>query len=125
MSTAYIFGDSRLKYMQEYINSLDTGDTRVRIISLSGKGIFVVTTEVMHTLKYQPNAKVIITAGICDFTFRNNTFEKYRFTFHDSDDLATHLLDLIEDSHKKILAAWPEARVSYSELIGLDLTGRD
>ena len=43
------------------------------------------------------------------------------YSFQDPDELTAHLIGLFEDSHKKIIAAWPMARISYSELIGIDL----
>ena len=122
MPVAFIFGDSRVEGMQTYINSIDTGDTQIRVVKLSGKGLFVITTEVINTLKLFPNAKVIITAGICDCTFRNNKLEQYRFNFESPDDLVSHLCELYKDSYHKIHSAWPEARILYSELIGTDLT---
>ena len=107
--------------MQTYINDQDTGDLYVKVHKFSGKGLFFITTEVINELKYNPNARVIITAGVCDCTFKRTPQEKACFTFYDSNELATHLKDLLSDSYQKINDIWPLARVTYSEIIGVDL----
>ena len=39
--------------MQEYINTLDTENVNIRVVELSGQGLFVVTSKVINTLKVQ------------------------------------------------------------------------
>ena len=77
----------------------------------------MITTEVINTLKHYPEAKVIITAGICDCSFRFKVGEKFRFTFSHSNQLAAHLIELFGERHKKIATAYPNARISYDEMI--------
>ena len=121
MTAAYIFGDSRVSEMQTYINGQDTGDLNIKVLKFSGKGLFVISTEVINELKHNPTAKVIVTAGVCDCTFKRTAQEKPRFTFTNSDELSTHLIGLLDDSHKKISTSWPLAKIIYSEIIGVDL----
>ena len=76
MNIGFIIGDSRLQGMQEYIDSIDTQGMDIRVMQLSGKGLFKVTSQAMSQLQYYPFAKVIIAAGICDCTFKNKPNEK-------------------------------------------------
>ena len=58
---------------------------------------------------------------MCDCTFKRTALERPRFTFTNSDDLATHLYDLLCYSYKEITNDWPLAEITFSELIGVDL----
>ena len=107
--------------MQTYINTQNTGDLNIRVLKFSSKGVFAITTEVINELKYNPTAKVIIAAGVCDCTFKRSAQDKPRFTFKNSEELSMHLKELLSDSYMKISTSWPLARITYSELIGVDL----
>ena len=121
MNIGFIIGDSRLQGMQEYIDSIETQGMDIRVMQLSGKGFFKVTSQAMSQLQYYPFAKVIIAAGICDCTFKNKPNEKFRFTFNRPEEVINHLDELYKYSAKELTAYRPEAKISYSKLIGLDL----
>ena len=64
---------------------------------------------------------MIITVGINDCTFRRRPGGKFSFTFDNANDMIVHVMAHIEDIDRLIHNVHPEARVSFCDLIGMDL----
>ena len=125
MNLSMVIGDSRLAGLQYYINRAKTGTIPIHVLSCSGKGIQELTTIIEEQTKNHPYARVILAGGICDCTQRNddcrNISDKFIFNFDNSTELTDHLYTLFKDSSRDLSRSRPHVKISYSELIGMDM----
>ena len=106
-----------LPSLQTHIDQHNTGALTIHVCKYSGKGMYYITSKALECLDAYPNAKIIVAAGICDCTQRENRYEDFRFVFSN----ATHIVNLCKDSHRRIIEKNSDARVSYCQLIGMDM----
>ena len=125
MSLSLVVGDSRLSGLQYYINQENTGTIPIYVLSCSGKGIQELTAIIENQTTNHPYARVILAGGICDCTQRNedcsNISDKFVFNFDNSKDLTDHLYNLFIASSRDLLRNRPCVKISYSELVGMDM----
>ena len=125
MDISFIIGDSRVAGMRILIEQINHGSRHIRAVKCSGKGIRDLTTKVIKITEHHPSAHVIIAGGIYDFTERNedtsNLNEKFIFKYFNVMPLCEHLHSLFIDSCKELKRLRPLLKVSYSELIGMNL----
>ena len=125
MNLYMVIGDSRISGLQYYINRANTGTIPIHVLSCSGKGIQELTSIIESQTKNHPYARVILAGGICDCTQRNedsrNISDKFIFNFDSSTELIDHLYTLFKDSSRDLSRNRPNVKVSYSELIGMDM----
>ena len=82
----------------------------------------------IQAIAYIPGfmARIIIAGGICDCTERNidsgNPLEKFIFNFDSTERMTSHLNSLYLDSYKSIRESRPNVVVTYSEMIGMNMT---
>ena len=69
-----------------------------------------------------PAAKIVIAGGICDCTHRNSRYEKFICDSTTVTNMSSYIMALFEDSNQRIRAEKPNAKVCYSQMIGMNLT---
>ena len=126
MDTPLIIGDSRLEGFQLHVDNANPGTVPIYISKNSGKGIQDLTNIAIEKTTDLSHSRIIIAGGICDCTERNtdnsNPREKFIFKFDSVDSMTNYLNSLFIESNKQISKARPNVVVSYSELIGMDMS---
>ena len=78
-------------------------------------------TMTVNRLHNTPGAAVSIAGGINDCTFRNVQTGKYKFTFEKANSMVDHIMNHIEGIDRLVRNVHTEAKVTYCDLIGMDL----
>ena len=126
MDTPLIIGDSRLEGFQLHVDNANPGTVPIYISKNSGKGIQELTNIAIGKTSSLSHNRIIIAGGICDCTERNtnisNPREKFVFNFDSAENMTNYLYNLFTESYKQISKDRPNVVVSYSEMIGMDMT---
>ena len=121
MNTVYIMGDSRLKNFYSFINAANLQSLPIYVKAENGARLQQLCTSTINCLHRHSEAFVIKAGGINDCTFKDTFTGKYMYKFATSDDMVKHVMDQFEDIDKRKRDIHPNAKIAYSDIIGLDM----
>ena len=116
-----VFGDSRVKFLNDYLQAGKPALVEVEVFNLDGGRIRAVISEAIAYLKHHPYDVIIFIAGICDMTIFNTETQRYQVTHQMEEELVDHVVGLLNEADINLHRMRPHATITFAQLVGEDL----
>ena len=121
MARFVIFGDSRVKFLANYLQYVKPPLVEAKVVDVGGGRIRAVISEAISYLVHHPYDVTILMAGICDMTVFNPETQRYRLVFTTEDELTNHMVGLYNEADINFHRHCPHATLIIAQLTGEDL----
>ena len=111
--------DSRGLYLQDTLDRSEPHVFVVRFVSSAGL-VMAATKFLSEIIKIKPDY-IIIAAGICEVTLKNNVTKKYTVKCVDPDECVRQYTVAMEETLSLIKDVLPTAKVIFNPVTGVDL----
>ena len=111
--------DSRGFGLQEIMDN--TSPHRFTLKSVSSAGLVMAVTNFLSELIKDEPEYVIIAAGICEVTLKNNTTKKYSIRYTDPDESVRSYLEAMNEAKGLLQDVLPDTKVIFNPVTGVDL----
>ena len=121
MARFAVFGDSRVKYLNDYLQARKPALVEAEVYNIDGGRIRAVISEAIAYLKHHPYDVIIFIAGICDMTIFNSQTHRYRVIHQTEGELVDHVVGLLNEADINLHRMRPHATIIFAQIVGEDL----
>ena len=116
-----LFFDSRGRNLEFIVNSMNSTGKPIEPWLFEGATIEDLTVEAEYNAQKAPFDIIYIAGGICNVTSKDRQTKKISFTWRNSIELASHLVNTMDSSEKYLFKEHPASTFIFCPLLGADL----